>query len=46
MNLDTFLQIMNVSRDLTVDEILDMFIIYLRKSRKDMDYYKDKKYYL
>ena len=41
MNLDTFLQIMNVSRDLTVDEILDMFIIYLRKSRKDMDYYKD-----
>ena len=41
MNLDTFLQIMNVSRELTVDEILDMFIIYLRKSRKDMDYYKD-----
>lgn len=41
MNLETFLEIMNISSNLTIDEMLDMFIIYLRKSRKDMDYYKD-----
>ena len=41
MNLQTFLEIMNLPLSLTVDEILEMLIIYLRKSRKDMDYYKD-----
>lgn len=41
MNLNTFLQIMNLPLNLSVDEILDMLIIYLRKSRKDMDYFKD-----
>ena len=41
MNLQTFLEIMNLPLNLTVDEILEMLIIYLRKSRKDMDYYKD-----
>lgn len=41
MNLETFLKIMNIPLNLSVDEILDMLIIYLRKSRKDMDYYKD-----
>ena len=41
MNLQTFLEIMNLPTDLTVDEILERLIIYLRKSRKDMDYYKD-----
>lgn len=41
MNLDTFLKLMKISGNYTIDEILDMFIIYLRKSRKDMDYYKD-----
>ena len=38
MNLNTFLQIMNLPLNLSVDEILEMLIIYLRKSRKDMDY--------
>lgn len=41
MNLQTFLEIMNLPENLTVDEILEMLIIYLRKSRKDMDYYKN-----
>lgn len=41
MNLNTFLQIMNLPLNLSVDEILEMLIIYLRKSRKDMDYFKD-----
>lgn len=41
MNLKRFLEIMNLPLNLTVDEILEMLIIYLRKSRKDMDYYKD-----
>lgn len=41
MNLTTFMQIMNLPSNMTVDEILDTLIIYLRKSRKDMDYYKD-----
>ena len=41
MNLQTFLEIMGLPLNLTVDEILEMLIIYLRKSRKDMDYYKD-----
>lgn len=41
MNLETFLKIMNIPLNLSVDEILDMLVIYLRKSRKDMDYYKD-----
>lgn len=41
MNLKTFLEIMNLPQNLTVDEILEMLIIYLRKSRKDMDYYRD-----
>ena len=41
MNLETFLRIMDLPLNLTVDEILEMLIIYLRKSRKDMDYYKD-----
>lgn len=41
MNLNTFLQIMNLPLNLSIDEILEMLIIYLRKSRKDMDYFKD-----
>ena len=41
MNLETFLRILHIPSNLTVDEILDMLIIYLRKSRKDMDYFKD-----
>lgn len=41
MNLETFLKIMDLPLNLTVDEILEMLIIYLRKSRKDMDYFKD-----
>lgn len=41
MNLETFLRILNIPNNLSVDEILDMLIIYLRKSRKDMDYFKD-----
>lgn len=41
MNLNTFLQVMNLPLNLSVDEILEMLIIYLRKSRKDMDYFKD-----
>ncbi len=41
MNLNTFLQIMNIPDNLSVDEILESLIIYLRKSRKDMDYFKD-----
>lgn len=41
MNLETFLRILNIPDTLSVDEILDMLIIYLRKSRKDMDYFKD-----
>ena len=41
MNLKRFLEIMNLPLNLTVDEILESLIIYLRKSRKDMDYFKD-----
>lgn len=41
MNLETFLKILNIPLNLTVDEILETLIIYLRKSRKDMDYFKD-----
>lgn len=41
MNLQTFIEIMKLPLNITVDEILEMLIIYLRKSRKDMDYYKD-----
>lgn len=41
MNLNTILQVLNISSNLSIDEILDCLIIYLRKSRKDMDYYKD-----
>lgn len=41
MTLNTLLEILNIPNNLTIDEILDMLIIYLRKSRKDMDYYKD-----
>jgi len=41
MNLETFLKVMNIPSNLTIDEILDMLIIYLRKSRKDMEFYKD-----
>lgn len=41
MDLNTFLQIMDLPLNLTVDEILESLIIYLRKSRKDMDYYKN-----
>lgn len=41
MNLETFLKIMDLPLYLSVDEILEMLIIYLRKSRKDMDYFKD-----
>lgn len=40
MNLETFLKIMDLPLNLTIDEILDMLIIYLRKSRKDLDYFK------
>ena len=41
MNLETFLRILHIPSNLSIDEILDMLIIYLRKSRKDMDYFKD-----
>lgn len=41
MNLDIFLKILQIPNNLSIDEILDMLIIYLRKSRKDMDYFKD-----
>lgn len=41
MNLETFLKILNIPLNNSIDEILDMLIIYLRKSRKDMEYYKD-----
>lgn len=41
MNLETFLRILHIPNNLSIDEILDMLIIYLRKSRKDMDYFKD-----
>lgn len=41
MPLNTLLEVLNIPKNLTIDEILDMLIIYLRKSRKDMDYYKD-----
>ena len=41
MNLTTILEILNIQKNLTVDEILDQLIIYLRKSRKDSDYFKE-----
>ena len=41
MNLETFIRIMGLPLGLTIDEILESLIIYLRKSRKDMEYYKD-----
>ena len=41
MNLETFLRIMDLPLNLTADEALETLIIYLRKSRKDMDYFKD-----
>lgn len=41
MNLTTILEILNIKKNLTVDEILDQLIIYLRKSRKDSDYFKE-----
>lgn len=41
MNLETFLKVLNIPRIYTIEDILDMLIIYLRKSRKDMDYFKD-----
>ena len=41
MNLNMFLEAMNLPSNLSIDEILESLIMYLRKSRKDMDYYKD-----
>lgn len=41
MDLKFFLEAMKIPSNLTIDEILEMLIIYLRKSRKDMEYFKD-----
>lgn len=40
MNIETFLKIVDIKSD-NITDILDSLIIYLRKSRKDMDYFKD-----
>lgn len=41
MNLETFLRVLKIPKTYSIEDILDMLIIYLRKSRKDMDYFKD-----
>lgn len=41
MNLNTILEILEINKSKSVDEILDCIIMYLRKSRRDMDYFKD-----
>ncbi len=41
MNLNILLNILNIDNNTNINEILNSIIIYLRKSRKDMEYYKD-----
>ena len=41
MNLNIILNMLEIDNTKDVDYILDSIIMYLRKSRKDMEYYKD-----
>lgn len=41
MQLELILNILNVKDNGNINDILNSLIIYLRKSRKDMDYFKD-----
>lgn len=41
MNLEMIKRILSISNDVSVDDIIKSIIIYLRKSRKDTDYFKD-----
>ncbi len=41
MQLETMIKILNIKPNTTIDEILDSLIIYLRKSRKDIEYNKE-----
>lgn len=41
MNFNTILSILDIKETKDVDSILDSIVMYLRKSRKDMDYFRD-----
>lgn len=41
MNLEIIKRILKFNIDTSIEEIVDSIIIYLRKSRKDSDYFKD-----
>ncbi len=41
MNIKNIIEILGIEENTSVNDILDSLIIYLRKSRKDSDYYKD-----
>ena len=41
MNKESFCRILGLPEESTINEIIDSLRVYLRKSRQDMDYYKD-----